>query len=53
MVRDYVDEVVTVSEEEIVAAMRVCFERMKARSRLFWQILPCPMRRARTECRLL
>ena len=34
MVRDYVDEVITVSEEDIVTAMRVCYERMKARSRL-------------------
>ena len=34
VVRDLVDEVVTVSEEEIVAAMRVCYERMKARVRL-------------------
>ena len=31
VVRDYVDEVVTVSEEDIVAAMRLCYERMKAR----------------------
>ncbi len=34
MVRDHVDEVIMVSEEDIVAAMRVCYERMKARSRL-------------------
>ena len=29
IIRDFVDDVVTVSEEEIVAAMRLCFERMK------------------------
>ncbi len=31
VVRDYVVEVITVSEEDIVTAMRVCYERMKAR----------------------
>ena len=31
VVRDHIDEVVTVSEEEIVAAMRICYERMKVR----------------------
>jgi serine racemase len=29
IIRDLVDDVVTVSEEEIVAAVRLCFERMK------------------------
>ncbi|GAB4819160.1 hypothetical protein N2152v2_006206 [Parachlorella kessleri] len=29
IVRDLVDGVITISEEEIVAAMRLCFERMK------------------------
>lgn len=31
VVRDLVDGVITVSEEEIVNAMRLCFERMKVR----------------------
>lgn len=29
IVRDFVDDVITVSEEEIIAAMQLCFERMK------------------------
>ena len=31
MARALVDDVIAVSEEEIVAAMRLCFERMKVR----------------------
>ena len=34
IMRDKVDLVVTVSEAEIVAAMRLCFERMKVRAAL-------------------
>ena len=29
IVRDFVDGVITVSEEEILEAMKLCFERMK------------------------
>ena len=32
IVRDLVDDVIPVSEEEIVDAMRICFERMKVRN---------------------
>ena len=33
IIKDFVDEVVTVSEKEIVDAMQLCFERMKVRRR--------------------
>ena len=29
VVRDLVDDVIVISEEEIVSAMRLCYERMK------------------------
>lgn len=29
IVRDFVDDVITVSEQQIIDAMRLCFERMK------------------------
>ena len=50
MVRDFVDEVITVSEEEIVAAMRVCYERMKARLRRCQHMRRCAGAR---DCKLL
>ena len=31
IVRDFVDDVITVSEEQIIDAMQLCFERMKVR----------------------
>lgn len=33
IIKDFVDDVVTVSEKEIVDAMKLCFERMKVRHR--------------------
>ncbi len=41
IVRDLVDDVVTVSEREIVAAMRLCFERMKVDATLRLAPLQC------------
>ena len=29
IVRDFVDDVITVSEEQIIDAMQLCFERLK------------------------
>ncbi len=38
--RDKVDAVITVSEEEIVAAMRLCFERMNVRPTACTNVVP-------------
>ena len=32
IVRDLVDEVITISDQEILGAMQICFERMKVRA---------------------
>ena len=54
IVRDFVDDVITVTEEQIIDAMQLCFERMKV-CLYFWPycrplsdclevcILPCPV----------
>ena len=40
IIRDFVDDVVTVSESQVIAAMRLCFERMKVLLR--YPLCSCP-----------
>ena len=41
IVRDFVDDIITVSEREIIDAMQLCFERMKVGSHVHARELSC------------